>query len=297
MELTLVAKSKNDYRLPYLLILPAVALIILLGIVPVIYSFIISLQEYELIDPPAKYIGLQNYINLLTNDSRFIHALIFTFLFAFVATSLEIIVGFIVAFLLSDKDISHGFSSVIRTLLLVSFVVPPVAISYAFKTLIYDQTFGYLNWFLQLFGLEGFMIFKGAVAAPVALLVMEVILRTPFIVIIFYAGISSIDNSVFDASAIDGVNWRQKVFSIIIPIIKPVAVIGFILRFMDALKMFDEIYVVTNGGPGHVTENISLFASTQAFVYYHMGYACAATFLFLILIIFLVSLFMKKLDN
>ena len=124
---------------------------------------------------------------------------------------------------------------------------------------------------------------------------MEVILRTPFITIILYAGISSIDTSILDSAAIDGASWLKKITKIIIPVIQPILVVGFILRFMDALKMFTEIYVITGGGPGYVTENVSVFVIKQAFEFFHMGYAAAAAFIFLLLIVILVSMSLKVL--
>lgn len=285
--------SKQERLFPYIAILPAVVLIVLVGLAPSVYTFILSLQEYELINPPAKFVGLANYVDLLLNNPRYLRALAFTIIFALTATTLELIVGFFIAYFLADREVSEGYSSLIRTLLMVPFVVAPVVVSYTFKTLIYDSTFGYLNYFLSFFTEYRFDIFQGSLRAPFAILVMEVILRTPFITIILYAGISSIDTSLFDAAAVDGASWFDRLTKIIIPVIQPIIVVAYVLRFMDALKMFDEIYVVTGGGPGYVTENVSVFIVKQAFEFFHMGYAAAAAFMFLILIVIIVSLFMR----
>ena len=287
--------SKQENIFPYLAISPAVIIIVLLGFLPSLYTFWLSLQEYELINPPAKFIGLANYVDLLLNNSRYLQALVFTVVFALVATTLELLIGFFIAYLLADKEVSEGYSSLIRTLIMIPYVVAPVVISYTFKTLIYDSSFGYLNYFLTLFNMPNFDIFQGAIRAPIGILVMEVILRTPFITIILYAGISSIDTSILDSAAIDGASWLKKITKIIIPIIQPILVVGFILRFMDALKMFTEIYVITGGGPGYVTENVSVFVIKQAFEFFHMGYAAAAAFIFLLLIVILVSTSLKVL--
>ncbi len=286
--------SRQERSFPYLAILPAVAVILLVGLVPTVYTFVLSLQRYELIQPPAQFIGFANYADLLFHTPRFIHALVFTVLFALTATALELFLGFIIASLLADNEVSHVYSSLIRTLLMVPFVVAPVAVSYTFKTLIYDQTFGYLNYFLRLLHLPLFDLSRGTVYPPLGVLVMEVILRTPFMAIVLYAGISSIDPSITYAADIDGASSLQKVRRIVIPMILPIIVVATVLRFMDALKMFDEIYVLTAGGPGYVTENVSLFAIAQAFSYSHMGYAAASAFIFLVLVIVLVSWFMRS---
>jgi multiple sugar transport system permease protein len=292
MERT-AAWSKQERLFPYIAISPVVVLIVLVGLVPTIYTFILSLQEYELIKPPARFIGLANYVDLLFHNLRYLRALAFTIMFALVATTLELIVGFFIAYLLADKEVSERYSSFIRTLIMIPFVVAPVVVSYTFKTLIYDQTFGYLNYFLRLLHLPGFDIFQGTINAPVSILVMEVILRTPFIAIVLYAGISSIDTAILDAAAIDGASWLGRLTKVVIPTIQPIIVVAYVLRFMDALKMFDEIYVVTAGGPGYVTENVSVFTVKQAFEYFHMGYAAASAFVFLILVMIIVSMLMK----
>jgi multiple sugar transport system permease protein len=285
-------RSRKEGAFPYLAILPSVAIIVLVGLVPTVYTFILSLQSYELVHPPARFIALTNYVALF-HDPRYLHALLYTVFFALAATLLELVLGFILAYLLADKDVSHGYSSLIRTLLMVPFVVAPVAVSYTFKTLIYDQTFGYLSYFLRLLALPPFNLFHGSFNPTAGVLVMEVILRTPFVAIVLYAGISSIDTSITFAADIDGASPLQKIRRIVLPIILPLAVVAAVLRFMDALKMFDEIYVLTAGGPGNATENVSLFTVSQAFSYFHMGYAAAAAFLFLLLVIILVAYFMR----
>jgi len=289
-----LSQPQHEKLFPYLALLPAVLLIVLVGILPNIYTFYLSLHEYELINPPPVFIGLENYKNLVVDNPRFIHAITFTVVFAFAATTIELLFGFWIAYLLADDDVSHRFASVIRTLLMVPFVAAPVVISYIFKTLIFDPTFGYINYFLGLLDLPVFNMFEGSMRAPFAILIMEAILRTPFIVIILYAGISSIDPAILDAGKIDGASGWQNITKIILPTIAPVMIVAYVLRFIDALKMFDEIYVITGGGPGIATENISLYAVNQAFVYYHMGFAAAAAFLFLLLIILLVSGFVRS---
>jgi len=274
--------------------MPALILILLVGVAPNIYTLFLSLHNYDLINPPAVWVGLGNYVDLLTNNARFVHALVFTVLFALAATVLEVIIGFVIAYLLADDDVSHRYSSVVRTLLMLPFVAPPVVISYVFKTLIYDPTFGYLNYFLQLAGLPVFNMFIGSWRAPVAVLIMEVILRTPFIVIILYAGISAVDRTMLEAARIDGASKLQEIRKIILPFITPVAVVAFALRFIDALKMFDEMYVVTGGGPGYVSENISLYTTSEAFAYFRMGYAAASAFVSLLLVMIIVSVFVRS---
>ncbi|MBP8933072.1 MAG: sugar ABC transporter permease [Candidatus Atribacteria bacterium] len=285
--------TQEDRRFIIWSILPSLLAVVLVGGVPVLYTFVLSLKDYQLIKPPGIFIGLGNYIDLLTNNPRYIHALVFTIVFAAVAVVIEIVIGFFVAYVLADEEVNSKFSSFIRTLILIPFVIAPVVVSYTYKTLIYDVTFGYLNYFLKLFHLPFFDISQGMYNAPIGILIMEVILRTPFVTLILYAGISSIDSSIFDAGAIDGVSWWRRMFLLTLPNIKPIIVVAFAFRFMDALKMFDEIYVVTGGGPGYITENASIFAVRYGFEYFRMGYAAASSFIFLLVVLILILSFLK----
>ena len=268
---------------------PAALVLVLVGLLPLAYSFWISLQSYNLIKPPAVFVGLDNYAALL-GDARFIHALVFTVSFALVATVIELIVGFVVAWVLADRQISGRFSSAMRTMMMIPYMVAPVVMAYIFKTLIYDPTFGYLNLFLGEVSLPPFMMFEGTVKPIAALLAMDVVLRTPFIVLILYAGISSLPEEVLEAAAVDGASPLQRIRWIALPILRPIVAIAFVFRFMDALKIFDEIYVITGGGPGYDTESVSLFANSTAFQYFQMGYATAATIVFCFVALGLTSL-------
>jgi multiple sugar transport system permease protein len=289
-----VRVSASERRFPYFATLPAILVIFLIGFLPAMYTFVISLQNYDFVSPVKSFIGLANYVNLILHDVRYLHSIGFSLAFSFVATLVELVFGFIIAYALSGKDVPRRFSSAIRTILMVPFVCAPVVMANTFKTLIYDRTFGYLNYFLGLLGLGHFDLFVGYVNAPLGLLIMEVFLRTPFLVIVMYAGISSIDVSIYDAAEIDGITVVQKIAKIVIPSIRAIIVVGFVLRFMDALKMFDEIYVLTSGGPGYMTENTTVFIVDQGFTFFHMGYAAAAAFLFSVIVVLLISLLIRK---
>ena len=116
-------------------------------------------------------------------------------------------------------------------------------------------------------------------------------LRTPFIVLVVYAGIMTVSSDMMDAGAVDNATGFRRVWYIILPTILPVIAVAYILRFMDALKMYDEVFVLTGGGPGYVTNNASLFTARVAFeAPFRFGYAAAASFLFTLLVILLMML-------
>ncbi len=272
--------------------MPTVAIVVIAGLVPILYSVYISLFEYELIQTQHTFIGLANYINLIS-DERFLHATVFTVGFALVATICEVALGFVLAYLLYSKNVAAKFSSLIRVIMLIPYMVAPVVISFTFKTLIYDVNFGYLNAVLREIGLPMLNVFSGKWNSSIAVLIMEIFLRTPFTVLILYAGLTTISPELIEASMIDGANTWTKIRRIVLPILKPVVFVAFIFRFMDALKMFDEMYVLTRGGPGYTTENLSLFVASQGFEFSHMGLASAASVLFFVIVAVVCGLFFR----
>ena len=235
--------------MPLKYLLPTVIVVLIVGVVPIIYSIYISFFRFELTEAAQPFIGLKNYMDLIV-DTRFLHASIFTVSFALLATISEVVLGFILAYLLYNKSISAKFSSMFRVLMLVPYMVAPVVISYTFKTLIYDVNFGYLNALLRILKMPLFNLFEGQTNAAVGVLVMEIFLRTPFTTLIIFAGLSTVSEQIIEAARIDGAGSGKMLASIFIPIIKPVIFVSFIFRFMDALKMFDEMYVLTRGRPG-----------------------------------------------
>jgi multiple sugar transport system permease protein len=275
-----------------LAILPGAIVLLLVGVVPLLYAGWLSLHDYNLIRPPQIFIGLENYQELL-GDGRFQYSLAFTFAFAFTATTIELLVGFAIAWLMADRQVPGALSSASRTLMLIPYMVAPVVMAYIFKTLIYDANFGYLSDALVRLGQPPFIMFEGTWKPILALLAMDVILRTPFVVLILYAGITTVSQEQLEAASVDGANLAQRIAHIVLPILRPIILIAFVFRFMDALKIFDEIWVITGGGPGRTTESVSVFASKTAFTQFKMGYATASTLIFTFAVLALTSVILR----
>jgi multiple sugar transport system permease protein len=273
------SRASADRWFLRLAILPAALVLVGVGVVPLLYAGWLSLHDYDLVRPPQIFIGLENYQALLS-DGRFQYSMGFTFAFAFAATSIELVVGFLVAWLLADRQVPGALSSASRTLMLIPYMVAPVVMAYIFKTLIYDANFGYLSDALVRLGQPPFIMFEGYWKPILALLFMDVVLRTPFVVLILYAGITTVSQEQLEAASVDGANLRQRIVRIVLPVLRPILVVAFVFRFMDALKIFDEIWVITGGGPGRTTESLSVFASKTAFTQFKMGYATASSLVF-----------------
>lgn len=285
-------RSFADKHFLWIALFPAAAVLILVGVVPLLYAGWLSLHEYNLVKPPHLFIGLENYWELI-NDGRFQYSMAFTFAFAFVATTIEMVLGFLIAWLLADKQIPDWLSSVSRTLMLIPYMVAPVVMAYIFKTLIYDPSFGYLSDAIVRVGGPTFVWFEGVWKPIGVLLFMDVILRMPFVVLILYAGISTLSPEQLEAASVDGANLRQRIWRIVLPVLRPIILIAFVFRFMDALKIFDEIKVITGGGPGRTTESVSVFASKTAFENFKMGYATASSLIFAVVVVILTVIILR----
>jgi multiple sugar transport system permease protein len=112
-------------------------------------------------------------------------------------------------------------------------------------------------------------------------------------VLILYAGISTLSTEQLEAASVDGANLRQRIWSIVLPVLRPIILIAFVFRFMDALKIFDEIKVITGGGPGRTTESVSIFASKTAFEQFKMGYATASSLIFAVVVVILTAIILR----
>ena len=286
------SRNRSDRWFLRLSLLPAALVLFLVGVVPLLYAGWLSLHDYDLVRPPQIFIGLENYAELLA-DGRFQYSMAFTFLFALAATAIELAIGFLIAWLLADRQIPGRFSSASRTLMLIPYMVAPVVMAYVFKTLIYDANFGYLSDVLVRAGGGPFIMFEGTWKPILSLLFMDVVLRTPFVVLVLYAGISTLPAEQLEAASVDGANLLQRIWSIVLPILRPIILVAFVFRFMDALKIFDEIWVITGGGPGRTTESVSVFASKTAFVQFKMGYATASSLIFTVVVVALTSIILR----
>ena len=278
---------------PYLMILPCMVVLILISIYPFIYSLNVSLTDYNLLRPPPAYVGLENYVELVAADARFRHAFGFTFKFAFLATVIEMLFGFGLAYLLNSRYLAPLTRNLFRILLTIPLVIPPVVVAFTWKTLIFDPTLGMLNYVLGLFTDVTVDFINNPSLTLVGLLLVEVTLRTSFVLIILFAGFQSLPLPLYEAAAIDGASAWHELIYITIPLLRPLLIIAFVFRLMDAFKVFDIIFVLTRGGPGYLTENIAIFSVNHTFDFLNVAYAAAGTILLLVSVMVLFTILLN----
>ena len=269
--------------MPYLLITPLLAVLIALTIYPFIYVLSTSMNSRYLADPNSnQFIGLQNYFDIF-KDMRFYNALRNTLLYAGVSVSIEFFLGLIVAFLLERIITLKGL---IRVLFLLPIIATPAPIAMVWRQ-IYDPTLGILNYFFSFLNIGPFAWTSETRTALLSVIGVDVWQWTPFFILTLSAGLASLPRDPIEAAKVDGASGFKVFLYIIVPILKPLILTVLIFRIMDALRAYDIIYVLTEGGPGIATETLNYYTYLMSFRWLRMGYGSALAFILLLISLFI----------
>jgi multiple sugar transport system permease protein len=265
----------SDRSLAYLLIAPTLAVLLALSIYPLIYAIKISLQAES---ASGLHWSLQNF-SRLAGDHFFLSALGHTFVYAVVALTIEFLLGLGLALLLNGR--LRGRSA-FRALLLVPMMLPAVVVGVVWRLLL-NPNFGAINGTLKSWGVntDSFTWTASPKLAMASVIVADVWQWTPFMFLILLAGLQSIPQEPYEAALIDGSSPWQTFRNITLPLLKPAILIALLLRTMDLLRVFDQIFILTEGGPGFATETASLYIYRTAFRFSNFGYAAAMSFVLL----------------
>jgi len=288
-----VNKSKRlglyERKYAYFYILPGVVILALITLAPFIYDVILSFTNKSLVSAKAPiFIGLANYRDVVTSKYFWV-AVVKTLQYTFFAVLIEMILGFILAFLF---QVEFRGKVIIRSLLLLPMVATPIAIALLWKVM-YNANSGIINYFLGLMNIPGIPWLASKKTAMLSVILVDVWQWTPFVFIIMSAGLSSLPEEPFEAAVVDGASLWQMLRYILIPLLKPILIIVLLFRIVDSFKAFDLIYVLTGGGPGIATETLNIHIFLNGFKYLNMGYAAALS-IFLIFFIILISSFIVK---
>lgn len=279
------------------LTLPGQIVSLLVLVVPLLVAFYMSFTDWSptrgsLFD--AEFVGLGNYSELLIYDTRFVEAVIRTLLFAVVCLALEFTLGLAlaVAFLREFRGKSLLFSA-----LLTPMMVLPVVVGYTFWMLF--QSNGPINQVIGLvFGADTApQWFRETPFAIAAVIITEVWHWTPLFFLVLLSGLNAVPENLTRAAIILGAKPRQVFWRVILPVLLPVIVVAFVIRSMEIIKLFDEVFMLTRGGPGTATETISLYIYKLAFNDFQLAYGAAAAFLVLVGTLFLIFLLLAPISR
>lgn len=272
-----ISRRRRETSLPYLLIAPTIAVLLALSIYPLIYAIRVALQTRS--GDAARW-SLANFARLAT-DGFFLSALVHTLIYAAVALTFEFLLGLGLAVLL-DRPLRGR--SVFRSVLLVPMMLPPVVVGVVWRLML-NPDFGAVNGTLKGAGVntEALTWTASPILALASVIAVDIWQWTPFMFLVLLAGLQAIPQEPYEAALIDGSSAWQTFRHVTLPMLKPAILIALLLRTMDLLRVFDQIFILTEGGPGFSTETVSLYIYRTAFRFADFGYAAAMSFVLLLL--------------
>lgn len=244
-------------------VIPALVMLSALTVYPILYVFYLSLQRRLLVFDISKFVGIENYLFLLT-DMRFWNALKNTVYFTVASVSLEFLLGLSIAVLLNREFRFKGF---VRAIVLIPWAIPTVVSARMWEWM-YNTDFGIFNYLLG----TNVNWLGNQFWALNAAVFMDVWKTTPFLAILLMAGMQVIPRELYQAARVDGAgNW--EIFRrVTMPLLTPVILVVLIFRTLDAFRVFDAIFVLTGGGPANTTETLSIYAYKVLFQTLQFGY-------------------------
>jgi multiple sugar transport system permease protein len=274
---------------PTYFLLPSFIVIAFITLFPFIYSVFLSFMQYNPVRPwyGMNFVRLRNYAEILT-DKTVWNSFKVTILFVIGAVTIEFILGFAIA-LLFNRDIPG--KRVFRSIILIPMILTPVVVGLVWKYTL-NHNFGVIQIWTTRLGLD----FEWHHVKKTALLTMifvDVWEWTPFIFLIILAGLMAVPQEIIEMARIDGASGLSLLFRVLVPIIKKVILICVILRMVDAVRVFDTIWVLTRGGPSRATEVYTVHVFREGFQFMNIGYAAALSLVLLVVVLGLSILFIK----
>jgi multiple sugar transport system permease protein len=259
---------------------PTIGVILALGIFPLLYSLVLSFQRRDLQHPNEdQFVGLGNYAAALV-DPRVLSAMTNTLLLVVVGITIQFLLGLGLALVVVDELRGKRF---IIPLLMLPVMMVPVVVALGWR-LLWDSQYGPINHILSIILRRDvdFLWLTQKWPALFAILVTDVWQWTPFMFLILLAGLSSLNPELYEAAALDGAGWWEELREITLPGLAPVIAVAILFRALDAFKIFDQIFMLTQGQPGTSTETISWYIYQVGYKFFNMGYAAAVSYLLLI---------------
>jgi multiple sugar transport system permease protein len=256
---------------------PSLVLIALVIVFPLVYSFWLSLQNFDLsVGPEKEFVGAANYVEALFKDRRFLGSVWNTGMIIAPALALELLLGLGLALLLSR--LGRG-RAIVTALMAISAMVSPVMAAMAWRMMLGVKYGAINNLGLQLGLIDVYFDWFATPARSIMTVVLvDVWHNTPFMMLVLLAGLQSIPQELYEAARADGASPWRSFWSITLPLLKFTMAVGLMIRLIDLTKLFGLIYILTFGGPGSSTETVAFTTYIVGFKDFRMGYAAALSY-------------------
>jgi len=260
-------------------ILPALSVVLAVIVFPWIFTLWMSLNDWQ-IGQSQRFVGLQNFAGL-ARDERFLGSIGRTIYYTALAVVVPVVLGVLSALVFHQRFPLRGL---LRGIFILPMMATPVAVALVW-TMMFHPQMGVLNYLLSLVGLPpSLWVYAPETVIP-SLVLVDVWHWTPLIMLIMLGGLSALPTEPFESARIDGASPWQMFRAITFPLVLPFLMVAVIIRTIDALKTFDTIFVISQGGPGTASETINIYLYLQAFAFYKMGHASAVVVVFFALIV------------
>ena len=278
-------QESRDYSGSYWpFVIPALVVVLAVIVFPWVFTIWMSMHEWK-VGEPIKFVGLFNYLRL-PKDPRFVEAIWNTLVYTALSVILPMLLGTFAAVVFHKKFPMRGF---LRGLFIMPMMATPVAIALVW-TMMFHPQLGVLNYLLSLVGIPPQLWTTHPGTVIPSLVLVETWQWTPLVMLIVLGGLAAIPTEPYESAVIDGANTWQIFRYITLPLITPFLFIAAMIRMIDAVKSFDIIFAITQGGPGTASETINVYLYSVAFVYYDIGYGSAIALVFFVIIIMLAAI-------
>jgi multiple sugar transport system permease protein len=272
----------------YPFVVPPMVVILIIVVLPTIQLVSNSLYRWSLLSGLKRFDGLGQYVAVLT-DSLFTGSLLRTLIYTVTVVTIELVLGLAVALLFTRNFPGIRF---VRTLYLTPMLMVPIMVGLLWS-LMFQPSIGIVNYLLSFFGVEPVLWLTSSTLALPAIGIAEIWQWTPFVAIVFVAGLQGLSENVVAAARLDGATRLQRLLTIELPMMRNVVGIVFLLRFIDVFKTFALVYIMTRGGPGRSTMVAGFYPWEVGFSQLLMGKASAAAFILMNLISLMTFVLLK----
>jgi multiple sugar transport system permease protein len=278
-------RTRSERRLAWLLCAPAVIAMLLVTAYPIAYAFVLSLQEVDLRFPDeGGFIGLDNYATVLSSDLWW-QGLFNTLFITIVSVAIELVLGMILALVMFRAIFGRGL---VRTSVLIPYGIITVVAAFAWFYA-FDPGSGFVNGLP--FVADDKAWFGDRWSAMAVIIAAEVWKTTPFIALLLLAGLTTIDEGLYESAKVDGATAWQRFWRITLPLMKPAILVALLFRTLDAFRVFDSIFVMTGGGQD--TESVSIIGYNQLISRVNLGLGSAVSVLIFLLVLVIAFIYVR----
>ena len=270
--------EKSTFRL---MSAPASLLLGVLTILPILILFGLSFTSWSILVQGSFKFSVTNYAERMLADDSFIQSIKVTFYYIIVNTFFQMVLGFIIAFLL----FRYTRLRFLRPVMIIPMLVPPAVVGLMWKMMLIPNLGG-VDYYLSLVGIPSFDWLGNPTTALAAVTVASVWEWTPFVIVVLLAGLDSLPRTPLEAAAMDGASTLNIVIYVILPQLKPIILVVLLLRIIESLAILPVVYMMTGGGPARATEAINLYAYRVGLEYLDVGYSASILVAFIFILLF-----------